>query len=96
MSKPQKKHWKKLKRLARYLVMYPKLVWKFKDDERSSEDWLDVYSDSDWAGDEFEEVYQRRDGGAGWGAAEVVEQHTRHDCNVERRSRVLRAREGRS
>ena len=48
MSKPQKKHWEKLKRLARYLVMYPKLVWKFKDDERSSEDWLDVYSDSDW------------------------------------------------
>lgn len=51
MSKPKKRHWRKLKRLARYLVMYPRLIWKFEDDGRAREDWLDVFSDSDWAGD---------------------------------------------
>jgi hypothetical protein len=40
----------KLKRLARYLVEYPKLVWtcgKASDEELET---LHVYSDSDWAG----------------------------------------------
>ena len=31
--------------------MYPKVVWRFFNDDRGGEDWLDIFSDSDWAGD---------------------------------------------
>jgi hypothetical protein len=51
MSKPKRKSWAKLKRLARYLVKYPRLVWRFLDDGNVGMEYLDVYSDSDWAGD---------------------------------------------
>ena len=31
--------------------MYPRLIWNFEDDGCAREDWLDVFSDSDWAED---------------------------------------------
>ena len=51
MAQPVRDSWNKLKRLARYLLQYPRLVWRFEDDGRTGEEYLDIYSDSDWAGD---------------------------------------------
>ena len=52
MSKPTSRSEKKLKRLARYLLEYPRLTWRFvKNDKSNGSDYLDVYPDSDWAGD---------------------------------------------
>ena len=49
MSKPHEAHWKKLKRLARYLITVPKVSsfypWGFVNDEVMG------FSDSNWAGD---------------------------------------------
>jgi hypothetical protein len=50
MSGPKPSSWKKLKRLARYLLEYPRLVWIFGKGEDSEPNVIDVYSDSDWAG----------------------------------------------
>ena len=50
MSQPRQSGWKKIKRLARYLKDNPRMVWKFGGDRLVSK-YLDVYSDSDWAGD---------------------------------------------
>ena len=51
MATPTRKSWMKLKRLARYLMQYPKLVLKFeKVDKIEKKDVIEVYSDSDWAG----------------------------------------------
>ena len=41
----------KLKRLARYLVEFPRLVFRFVDGESAGADVLDIFFDSDWAGD---------------------------------------------
>ena len=38
------------KRLARYLLECPRLVWTFEQDGSDDADVIDVYSDSDWAG----------------------------------------------
>lgn len=48
MSQPTKGHQKRLKRLARYLVQCPRVVWQFNV-QRNTED-IRAYSDSDWAG----------------------------------------------
>ena len=48
MSRPTTKGMKKLKRLARYLVEVPEVEIVFRAD--GEEDWMDAYSDSDWAG----------------------------------------------
>ena len=53
-SKPRARHWSKLKRLGRYLIMYPRVVWRFVDDSHRGtmdRDHIDVFTDSDWAGD---------------------------------------------
>ena len=60
MAEPRKPSWEKLKRLARYLVEYPRLVWRVKPKGRGiasdtaahggDDDVLRVASDSDWAG----------------------------------------------
>jgi hypothetical protein len=51
MAVPTERSWRKLKRLARYLVSHPKMVLEFrKVEKRSRKDELHVYSDSDWAG----------------------------------------------
>ena len=42
MSKPNQSSWAKLKRLARYVVMYPRLVFNYDDDGRVGEEYLDV------------------------------------------------------
>ena len=39
----------KLKRLVRYLLRFPRLLWTFKRDECET-DTVDAFSDSDWAG----------------------------------------------
>ena len=48
MSAPEPKDWRKLKRLAKYLIKHPRLVQTF--DLQESIDTVRVYSDSDWAG----------------------------------------------
>ena len=37
-----------MKRIARYLLKYPKFVWKY-DRGKTDEHVIDVFSDSDWA-----------------------------------------------
>ena len=49
MSRPRLSGWARVKRLARYLAAHPRLKWKFTGDTESSK-YLDVFSDSDWAG----------------------------------------------
>ena len=52
MAKPKIKDWGKVKRLARYLVEVPRLVWRFAENEGQNDKMqIDVYTDSDWAGD---------------------------------------------
>ena len=52
MARPKVKDWEKIKRLARYLVEVPKLVWRFAENEgRHDKPQIDIYTDSDWAGD---------------------------------------------
>ena len=50
VSKPRKSGWANVKHLARYLVAHPRLLWRFAGDVDQSH-YLDVFSDSDWAGD---------------------------------------------
>ena len=47
MAKPTQASWQAMKRLCRYLVGLPRLVWRFKVQE---DDGVTVYSDTDWAG----------------------------------------------
>ena len=48
MAQPTKGHVKKLRRLARYLIGAPRVIWKFR--YQGDCDQVTVYSDSDWAG----------------------------------------------
>jgi hypothetical protein len=51
MAKPTTRSWGKLKRLARYLLEYPRLVLTFSKKHREGpREVVDVYGDSDWAG----------------------------------------------
>ena len=54
MAKPKKGSWKKIKRLGRYLLQYPRLIWQFEDADVGAIEYVDVFSDSDWAGDKVE------------------------------------------
>jgi hypothetical protein len=49
MSAPKVTSQAKLKRLARYLVEFPRLVWEFHEWQVQPENLI-TYSDSDWAG----------------------------------------------
>jgi hypothetical protein len=49
MAAPTATSWMKLKRLARYLLQYPRLVWDFSD-RRTDSSVIRVFTDSDWAG----------------------------------------------
>ena len=51
MSNPTRSSWRRLKRLARYLQTTPELVIKYFDVADEDLEYLDVYADSDWAGD---------------------------------------------
>ena len=48
MSKPTRNDWTKLKRIARYLSQHPRALYKYNFQRRPS--YLDVFSDSNWAG----------------------------------------------
>ena len=48
MSAPNRGHLKSLRRLARYLIFAPRVVWKFGRQQSVEE--LSAFSDSDWAG----------------------------------------------
>ena len=48
MADPRKRHWRKLRRLGRYLKQYPRGVIQYSWQE--GEEDLRVYTDSDWAG----------------------------------------------
>ena len=48
MSDPRVSGEARIKRIASYLVKYPKLVWKY-DRGKTDEHVIDVFSDSDWA-----------------------------------------------
>ena len=52
MAAPSRSSWSKLKRAARYLLEFPRLEWKFSDEDEEKMDLetLHVFSDSDWAG----------------------------------------------
>ena len=50
MARPKVSDWGKVKRLARYLRKYPRLIWKFKEVEEHEVISIRVMSDSDWAG----------------------------------------------
>ena len=50
MARPRTSSWLKLKRMARYLLQYPKLIWTFRGDVGDSAEIIKVFSDSDWAG----------------------------------------------
>ena len=50
MSRPTTGDWKALKRIARYIAGLPRLVIVFK--AQLKPEFVDVYTDSDWAGDE--------------------------------------------
>ena len=54
MARPKKGSWKKIKRLGRYLLQYPRLIWQFEDADVGAIEYVDVFSDSDWAGDKVE------------------------------------------
>jgi hypothetical protein len=47
MSKPTETSWAALKRMCRYLVGLPRLVWRYQWQEVET---MDVYTDTDWAG----------------------------------------------
>ena len=49
MAIPTASSWIRLKRLARYLLEFPRLVWNFSD-RRTDASVIRVFSDSDWAG----------------------------------------------
>ena len=48
MSRPKQSSWNRLKRVAKFLIGKPRMVWKYCWEDCSSE--LDGYSDSNWAG----------------------------------------------
>ena len=48
MSNPTRGDLKRLRRLARYLIRVPRIVWYFKLQDNCQE--LQAFSDSDWAG----------------------------------------------
>ena len=51
MASPKPRSWKKMKRMARYLLEFPRLIWEYGPAENDEDgDVLDVYGDSDWAG----------------------------------------------
>ena len=49
MSRPTQRSWRQLKQLGRYLVGKADMTWEYKAGART--DMIDVYVDSDWAGD---------------------------------------------
>ena len=49
MGAPTATSWTKLKRLTRYLLQYPRLVWDYSD-RKMDESVIRVFTDSDWAG----------------------------------------------
>ena len=97
MSRPMMKSWGKLKRIARYLIKHPRMVWKYPEVEEHEVEVLDAYTDSDWAG--CLGTRKSTNGGvlALWGKCnQVMEQYAVHGGIVERRSGVLRISEDRS
>ena len=48
MSKPTLEHWRRLKRIGRYLITCPRVITRFEFQEPV--DTVEGYSDSDWAG----------------------------------------------
>ena len=49
MSRPTQRSWRQLKQLGRYFVGKADMTWEYKAGART--DMIDVYVDSDWAGD---------------------------------------------
>ena len=48
MAQPNRGHLKRLRRLARYLITAPRVVWEFP--WQSASEVVDAFTDSDWAG----------------------------------------------
>ncbi len=51
MAVPRINDWQKMKRLARYLLQYPRLLLRFLVEDSAGDNFLDLFADSDWAGD---------------------------------------------
>ncbi len=67
MAAPTRLHVKRLRRLARYLIDHPRVIWRF--DWQGRENTINGYSDSDWAG-------CRRSAKSTSGGAIMVGKHT--------------------
>ena len=50
MARPKMSGWRKLKRLTRYLKKYPRVIWRFKEEDEHETLTMTAMSDSDWAG----------------------------------------------
>ena len=50
MANPTEKSMAKMKRLGRYLLGHPRGTIHFRDNDKSHDATIDVFSDSDWAG----------------------------------------------
>lgn len=95
MSAPKQGSWDAMKRLARYLLEKPRVIWQFGVDTKGDPEIIEVYSDSDWAGCRKS---RKSTSGAvvtvGGERAQVVEQYSENRGNLERRGGVLRPHEG--
>ena len=50
MVSPTKRSWSRLKRIGRYLVNHPRMVFEYREYQRGGDMEITVFSDSDWAG----------------------------------------------
>ena len=50
MVSPTKRSWLRLKRIGRYLVNHPRMVFEYRESQRGGDMEITVFSDSDWAG----------------------------------------------
>lgn len=67
MSRPTEGSWARLKKVGRYLVKHPSVVWEYKDVLADEVQEIVVWSESDWAG-----CRQTRRNAAGKAAAEAL------------------------
>ena len=97
MSAPTTRSMARMKRLARYLLEFPRAVIHYSAENGAQGDgMIDAYADSDWAGCP---TTRRSTTGGGPGGGrpdgQVVEQYANHRRAVQWRGRILRYGSGR-
>ena len=82
-AQPRKSSVVKLKRLIRYLVHHPRLVWNFRYAKSADQNnVLDVYSDTDFGVYEDEALDFRWHCQHRWTYSEMLVEDAVHDCPV--------------